>query len=130
MFRYICLIGLALFAAGCNRQDTECLARIGRKIAVHAKNSAGDVGAKLDLSSLGGKREPTLQEKIQDRLRFENTLTEITFEVHVKDKEVELKGEVKNALQRQRAIELTETLAGVERVTDAIKVREDDEPAR
>jgi osmotically-inducible protein OsmY len=52
-------------------------------------------------------------------------LTDLKFEVAVKDKEVELKGMVKNALQRQRAIELAETLAGVERVVDSIKVGED-----
>jgi BON domain len=118
---FLCVVTLC---AGCNRQDTECLSRIGRKIGAHAKSSAGDVGGKLDLG-WAGKREPTLQEKIQDRLRFENTLTDVIFEVNVKDKEVELKGTVKNPLQRQRAIELAETLAGVEKVTDAIQVRDE-----
>src|SRR5262249_44762703 len=116
---------LTTTAVGCNRQDTECLSRIGKKVAVHAKRNAGDVGAKFDIGWLG-KRESTLQEKVQDRLRFENTLTDVTFEVTVKDKEVDLKGTVKNAQQRQRAIELAETLAGVDRVTDAITVKDDD----
>src|SRR5438132_5436867 len=100
-------------AAGCNRQDAECLGRIGRKVAAHTKNSAGDVGAKLDFSWPAAKKEPTLQEKIQDRLRYENTLTEIAFEVNVKDKEVELKGTVKTAQQRQTAMILADTVAGV-----------------
>ncbi|MSQ95553.1 MAG: BON domain-containing protein [Gemmataceae bacterium] len=122
----IAVLSLTALSCGCNRQDNECLSRIGRKVTTHAKNSIGDAGGKLDFAR-AGKRELTLQEKIQDRLRFENTLTDITFEVSVKDKEVELKGTVKTALQRQRAVELAETLAGVDKVTDAIQVRDEAE---
>jgi hypothetical protein len=120
------LILLALLAlpAGCNRQDAECLSRVGRKVAAHTRNSTGDVGAKFDLSWAGGKREPSLQEKIHERLRWENTLTDVALEVHVKDKEVELKGIVKTPQQRQRAIELAETLVGVDKVHDAMTLRE------
>ena len=112
-----------IMASGCNRQDTECLSRIGRKLAAQAKAGTGEVGGKIDLS-WAGKREPGLQDKIQDRLRFENTLTDVTFEVRVKDKEVDLKGSVKSPLQRQRAIELVETVAGVEKVNADILVRD------
>ena len=48
----------------------------------------------------------------------------------VKDKEVELKGQVKTAEQRQRAIELAEMLVGVEKVTDSLTVREADEAVK
>jgi osmotically-inducible protein OsmY len=128
-FQHFLLFACLAFA-GCNRQDADCLSRIGRKISAHAKGSAGDVGAKVDLAFNGPKKEPTLQEKIHDRLRWDNALADIKLEVNVKDKEVELKGEVKTAQQRQRAIDLAETLAGVEKVTDAIVVREADEAAR
>jgi BON domain-containing protein len=125
MARWFVLASLIAFV-GCNRHDAEALSRIGKKVATHAKASAGEVGEKVDLRWANGLREPTLQEKIQDRLRFENTLTDITFEVIVKDKEVELKGTAKNALQRQRAIELAETVAGVERVIPTIFVPDPD----
>jgi hypothetical protein len=124
------LLAFLSLSVGCNRQDTDCLSRIGRKIATHAKNNAGDIGSKLDVSWAGAKKEPSLQEKVQDRLRFENTLTDVTLEVLVKEKEVELKGTVKTAQQRLRAIELAETLAGVDRVTDSIMVKETEEVAR
>jgi hypothetical protein len=124
----ICLstivLALTLFSAGCNRNDADSLGRIGRKLAARGKDSAGDVGAKFDLSLPASKKEPTLQEKIQDRLRYENTLTDVTLEVSVKEKEVELKGTVKTALQRQTAINLTDTVAGVGKVVDSIKVLE------
>lgn len=122
----IALVGFGLaMCIGCNQQDTECLSRIGRKLAAHAKSGAGDVGSKVNLRLPRG--EPSLQEKIQDRLRYENTLTEIAFEVSVKEKEVELKGTVKSPLQRQRAIELAETVAGVDKVVDSLKIAEAEE---
>jgi BON domain len=124
MPRQSLIVAVLMIAAGCNRSDTEHLSNIGRKLAAHAKNNTGDLGAKLDLS-WAGKREPSLQDKVQDRLRFENTLTDVTFDVQVWDKEVVLKGSVKTAAQRQRAIELAETVAGVERVTETIEVREE-----
>jgi osmotically-inducible protein OsmY len=112
-------------ASGCNQQDADCLSRIGRKVTAHARSGAGEVGGKFDLR--WARTEPTLQEKIQDRLRFDNALTEIAFEVKVKDKEVELKGTVTTPLQRQHAVELAESVAGVDRVIDSLKLRETDE---
>jgi osmotically-inducible protein OsmY len=109
--------------AGCNRQDTESLARIGRKIATHSKTNTDELSAKLDLRK-AVKKDPSLQEKIQDRLRWDTVLASLTFEVQVKEKEVELVGTVQTPQQRQRAIELTETVVGVEKVIDAIQVRE------
>ena len=124
MPRWLLVAIVLTVTAGCNRQDTDCLSRIGRKIAVHTKNSAGDIGSKVDFS-WAGKRELSLQEKVQDRLRYENTLTDVAIDVQVWDKEVVLKGTVKTATQKQRVIELAETVAGVERVTDTIEVREE-----
>jgi osmotically-inducible protein OsmY len=123
--KYLAPVALSLAltcAAGCNQQDADCLSRIGRKVAAHAKSGAGELGAKVDLRWAGARKEPTLAEKIQDRLSFDNTLTEIAFEVNVKDKEVELRGTVKTPLQRQRAIELAETVAGVDKVVDSLKM--------
>jgi osmotically-inducible protein OsmY len=117
------LIGMA---AGCNQQDAECLSRIGKKMAAHAKSGAGEVGGKVDFR--WAHFEPSLHDKIVDRLRYENTLTELKFEVVVKNKEVELKGAVKTPLQRQRAIELAETTAGVDKVVDSLKVQEQEAP--
>ncbi len=132
MFTYgkhlIAFLFAVTLAAGCNQQDADCLARIGRKMAAHAKSGAAEVGGKVDMR--WARSEPTLQEKIQDRLRFDSALADIAFEVGVKDKEVELKGTVKTPLQRQRAVELAETVAGVERVIDSLKLREEDEAAK
>ncbi len=130
MARLLFLVALLIAACGCNRHDAEVISRIGRKVAGHAKASAGEVGGKIDLSWAGSLREPSLQEKIHDRLRYENTLTDIAFDVRVKDKEVELKGTVNTPSQRQRAIELAETVAGVERVIDSLIAKDADDQAK
>jgi len=122
--RALLALSCVVAMSGCNRQDTDALSRIGRKMSAQARSGADELSAKLDMPWKGANRDPNLQEKIQQRLRWENTLTDVTFEVQVKDKEVELKGTVKNALQRQRAIELAETVAGVEKVNDGIHVEE------
>ena len=62
--RFWLLVSLLAFlttSVGCNRQDAECLSRIGRKVATHTKHNAGDLGSKV--SWPGAKREPPLQEK-------------------------------------------------------------------
>ena len=128
MPRFLWLSLILFVSAGCNRQDTECLSRIGKKVAVHANRRTADAGSKFDFH--WSKKEPTLQDKIQDRLRWENTLTDVTFEVIVKDKEAELKGTVKTHEQRQRAVELTDTTVGVSKVTDSIMVKDAEEPAK
>jgi osmotically-inducible protein OsmY len=117
------IIVLPLINVGCNRQDAERLSSIGRKVAAHAKAGAGDLGPKLDA---GLKKEPTMQERIQDRLRCDKLLAEFTFEVTVKDKEVELKGAVKTAQQRQRALDLAD-IVGIDKVTDAIVLADGDD---
>lgn len=123
--RYL-FASLAILAAqaGCNRNDADCLSRAGQKVVAHARHTYGDLGGKVDVPFLGSKREPTLQEKIHDRLRFDKALKDVPFEVHVKDKEVELKATLTNPEQRQRAIELAESVVGVEKVNDATQLRE------
>ncbi len=119
------VLAVTLFVSGCNRQDAERLGRIGAKMSAHAKSSSGELGAKMDRTWPG--KEPTLQEKIQHRLTFDKALGDVKFEIIIKDKEVELKGTVHSPAQRQRAIELAETVAGVERVIDAVTLKEPDE---
>jgi osmotically-inducible protein OsmY len=115
------ILVLPFVGIGCNRQDADRLSSVGRKLTAYAKAGTGDFGNKLEVRL---KKEPTLQEKIQDRLRCDKMLADITFEINVKDKEVELKGNVKTAQQRQRALDLAD-IVGIDRVTDAIVVSDD-----
>jgi osmotically-inducible protein OsmY len=114
--------------AGCTQQDTECLARIGRKVLDRTQGAADTVRAHL-----GGDHVPNpatalnehgLKEKVETRLRWDALLTDAKIEVHVSGNEVELQGMVKNDAQRRRAGDLAETTAGVQAVNDSLKVEE------
>jgi BON domain len=129
--RHSALLAAACLAlAGCTQQDTDCLARIGRKFADRSQDTADSVRARLDgdLKALphtpAPGNEPGIKEKLEARLRWDALLGDAKIEVHVTGAEVELKGTVKNDAQRRRAGDLAETTAGVQTVNDALTVEE------
>ncbi len=124
LHRRIFILAALAAAPGCNRNDADCLSRVGNKIAGHTKSNFTEIGGKVDFRWPGGRREPTLQEKIHDRLQFDKSLKDAALEVIVKDNEVTLKGKLANLDQRQRAVELAESVIGVEKVTDATQLVE------
>jgi osmotically-inducible protein OsmY len=119
---------LLMVLTGCNRQDTDALSRMGRKINARARSTADEVSSKLDLPWPTAPKEPSLQEKVHDRLRWDSTLNGSKLEVRVNEKEVELRGTVRSPQQKQRAVELAETVLGVEKVRESIEVSEGDPP--
>jgi hypothetical protein len=116
---------LLTILSGCNRQDAERLGRVGSKLSTRVKAGSEEFGAKVDLH--WPRKEPSLQEKVHDRLRFDKALADLKLEVVAKEKEIELKGTVNEATQKQRAVELAETVAGVERVLDSLTLRPPEE---
>ncbi len=117
----ICLAGLLALVSGCKRQDTESLGRIGRKVLDRAHVATAGFQEKLS----GLKGNLGLHERVSHRLRWDKALAELTVEVNGTGAEVELKGIVKTADQKRRAVELAETTAGVERVSDSLQVQGD-----
>ena len=118
------LVSLSLWTAGCNRQDTECLSRIGRKVVDRANSGTSGLREKLRGFKGGTLSGNELQDKIALRLRWEKVLAEIPFEIIVQGKEIELKGTVKTQVQRDRAVELAESTVGVERVLVNLSIQE------
>jgi len=110
--------------AGCTAQDTECLARIGRKLAERSNGAADTVREQVDGDLKALPRGAGLKEKIEARLRWDAMLADVVIEVHVNGNEVELKGTVKNEAQRRRAGDVAETTIGVQAVNDSLKVEE------
>jgi osmotically-inducible protein OsmY len=70
----------------------------------------------------GGGDDPTLDARVSLRLRWDKSLGDTLIQVRATDGVVELKGTVHDLAQRRRAVELTESTAGVERVTDALEI--------
>ncbi len=121
------LIGVAILAAGCGKEDTERLASIGHKLAVRAEAFAGN-----DSKLLRGWQamrcewsEPALDARVGLRLRWDNSLAGTQIRVTASAGVVELNGTVRDLAQRRRAVELAETTAGVEKVTDALEMAPD-----
>jgi hypothetical protein len=130
MRRWAVLSAACLGLAGCTQQDTDTLARLGRKVVDRSQGAAETVRSQVegDLKGLPrgapAGREPDLKDKVEARLRNDALLADARIEVHVTGAEVELRGIVKSDIQRRRASDLVETTAGVQVVNDALKVEE------
>ena len=117
--RFIALI--FVLGAGCNRQDVDGLGRIGRKVLDRTQGAVSPLREKFD-HTLKGIGAVGLKDRVLQRLQWDKGLADANFEIVVADGEVELKGTLKRAEQRRRAVELAETTVGVERVTDHLRV--------
>ena len=115
----VCLLSAS---AGCSRQDSEAISKIARKLFDRTQAATEEVREKLDVPWKGAGKDAPLRERIQARLRWENTLADLAIEVVVREKEVELKGTVKTALQKQRAFELAATTTGADNVQDSLTI--------
>lgn len=115
------LLGLAL--TGCNRQDTDAMARIGRKIAERSQEATAGLREKI---STGLPEVGSLHHRVQRRLQWDKALEGATIELHVHGVEVELKGAVKTLEQRRRAVDLVENTQGVESILDNLRVENSD----
>jgi BON domain len=128
--RFVLVVAACAVLGGCTHQDSECLARIGRKMLDRSQGAADKVRAHFsgDLPIVPSTplhaRDSGLKEKIETRLRWDALLADTKIEVQVSGNEVELRGTVQNDAQRRRAGDLAETTAGVQVVNDALKVEE------
>ena len=120
------LVFLGLGAlGGCNRQDTECLSSMGRKIVDRV--SAASAACRQKFDGIKGPKGggDNLHDRVTLRLRWEKTLADLPLEVAVSGQEIELKGTVSTVEQRARAVELAESTTGVERVSVSLIVTEE-----
>lgn len=125
--RWACMFVLLAALPGCKRSDTEALGRIGRKLLERAEVATSGFRDKIeDLTPQ--PKDFALEDKVLHRLRWEKGLADLKFEVTATGNQIELKGKVKTPEQRQRAVELAEATAGVERVLVSLTMQEGDGP--
>jgi hypothetical protein len=120
-------VGVVIFATGCGNEDKQRLASIGHKLAVRAEAFAGK-----DSKLVRGWQamrcewaEPALDARVGLRLRWDNSLASAQIRVAASAGAIELTGAVRDLAQRRRAVELAESTAGVEKVTDALEMAPD-----
>jgi osmotically-inducible protein OsmY len=114
----VALLGIAALTAGCKEQDTEAMTRIGKKLAA----VAGEIQENLGGGWQGLYDGMSLEARIAARLHWDRNLADSVLHVKATGTEIELKGSVQTHEQKRRAVELAETTAGVERVTDDLEV--------
>ncbi len=121
MRRWHFLAFFAVSITSCNRQDTDGLGRIGRKVLDRTQVAVSPLREKFD-HTLKGIGATSVKDRVQQRLQWDKALAETSIAVTVSDNVVQLKGNLKNAEQRRRALELAESTVGVDRVTDELQV--------
>ncbi|MCI0457879.1 MAG: BON domain-containing protein [Gemmataceae bacterium] len=121
------LLGVVLLSAGCTGQDTERLARVGRRIAAQAGALAADCrdGVGSDWHGLCAAADHAgLEARIAARLRWDRGLEGASVRVQASGGTVELTGTVRDLAQRRRAVELAETTLGADKVNDHLQTAE------
>ena len=90
---------LLVLLAGCNRQDTEALSRIGKRIATRVEAVTGDLRSSA-ACGWQGVQEMTVEGRVAARLRWDKQLADLPIEVVPAGTGVELRGKVGNQEQR------------------------------
>jgi osmotically-inducible protein OsmY len=119
------LLALAALAGGCNQEDAERMARVGRKLTTRAEALTADQGGGLKKgwqAVRDGWQETTLAGRVAARLRWDKRLADSQIQASATGNIVELKGAVHDLEQRRRALDLAESTIGVEKVTDALEI--------
>jgi osmotically-inducible protein OsmY len=117
-------LGLVVFAAGCDGEDAERLARVGRKVNEKFHSLTGGPQEKLSSGWLAMRSnfdDTTLDTRVAVRLRFDKALETASIHVStVSEGTVELKGKVTDLNQRRRAVEVAQSTVGVNEVRDSL----------
>ncbi|MGF1580545.1 MAG: BON domain-containing protein [Gemmataceae bacterium] len=126
----VCL--LPVFLAGCNRNDTDRLAKIGNILVDRMEDSANEFQNRY-LENVPVKETISnwrLASRVRRRLRSDKALVHLSLEVKAKGTIVELNGQIENLRQRQRAVELANSTVGVETVRDQLRLGNAEGPAK
>jgi osmotically-inducible protein OsmY len=112
------LIVFVLFIVGCSNSDQDHLARAAGKAREKIKNASGESGRGLTT----GWQSVALDARVSARLRWDKTLSDEKIQVQASGGVIELKGTVRDLIQRRRAVELAESTVGAEQVVDLLEV--------
>ncbi len=116
--------GLALLAAGCDGQDADRLAKIGRKVVdrLEMRASGGEGRLPDSLQSIrGGIGEFAVDAKVAARLHWDKELEGTAIQVGaLGGGVVKLTGSVPSFEAHQRAVHLARNTSGVSNVVDEL----------
>jgi len=119
-------VSLAIVFCGCSNQDTEQLARIGRKAMSKIEDAAGGARGRVVTAYQavrGSLCDATLDSRVATRLLWEKTLEDSEIEVQIVSPGViKLLGRVPDFPQKTRAQEVAQSTIGVTEVENELVV--------
>jgi osmotically-inducible protein OsmY len=123
---YVWLL-ITFLAAGCSREDTDRLAKIGQISKERTQAALANMEKDHIATKSGGLTlfPSDVAHRVQQRLKSDKKLAELNIEISAEGGEVELQGIVHNDTQRKRAVELASETVGVAKVKDNLKVQPD-----
>jgi osmotically-inducible protein OsmY len=115
---------LALLA-GCQDQDAERLAKVGRRLAQHTEALGADANRKMveGIQAVGGSAgEVAVDARVSARLQWDKSLAGQPIQVLAVEGKVRLVGTVRDDSQRRRAAALAEATVGVVEVSNELEL--------
>src|SRR5262249_27948150 len=120
------VLAAASLAGGCSRQDTDRLAKIGRILAGRAEKTMDSLQEDFaDEWKAVEKQQCNTQalRRVTDRLQADKDCADARIEVTARGEIIELKGQVRDLVQKRRAVHLAETTPGVTKVEDYLRIQ-------
>jgi BON domain len=117
--RTLLAVAALLAATGCVKQDTDILARVGKRALDQGRDATSGLRTRLAAYLPATGPGDSLEERVAQRLRADKALQGVKIDVIAKGAEIELKGSPSNDEQKRRATELAEATVGVEKVVDS-----------
>jgi hypothetical protein len=115
LLRALLLIPLS---TGCDPQDSERLARVGRVVTTKVQALAPQRTPFAE--SIGLNQNP--EERVRSRIRSDRYLSALPIDVSADGGTVRLKGSVDQEVLKRRAVEIAESTVGVDKVIDELSV--------
>jgi osmotically-inducible protein OsmY len=116
-----CWLLVLFLCAGCNRQDTEALQSISRKLLARSEALTGEVKTGAASSWQNTPAMMGLEARVLNRLRWDKQLADVSIDIKAIGNVVEVQGKVRNLEQRRRVVMLAESTTGVEGVRDLLE---------
>jgi osmotically-inducible protein OsmY len=113
------LLAAFVLLTGCNHQDTQAIARVGKKIQARVEVLTGDLKASAALS-WNVAADPDLASRVSARMQWDKQLAGLSIEVTAIPGGVELRGNVANLEQHRRAVMLAQSTLGVDELKDSL----------
>jgi osmotically-inducible protein OsmY len=112
----------ALGLAGCQSQDADRLAKMGRKVRERLAGVSSRIQQRMSGSLPPSEAGQSVKTRVTARLNWDKELSGADIDVDVQGDEVELRGTVRDATQLQRARELAEATKDVKTVKVSLTI--------